>query len=195
MLLKLLKLIKRISLNILGDIKVFRFPFFLIYDPGSYEVKGYHTRQAMEVLEPGDIVLRKFINYLDGYFIPGEYSHTGLYVGNNIVIHAIAEGVSSIDIIDFLRCDKFIILRAKDEEARKRAVERAKRWWIKNREYDFDFKSNNGKLYCHELGVEAYKELKLEKKTTKILGITLSPRYLAESFTTSDKFETVLKIN
>ena len=68
--------LKIIFLTILGDIKMFKFPFFLVYDPSSFAVKGYHTRLAMEMLKPGDIVLRRYRMYLDGVFIPGKYSHT-----------------------------------------------------------------------------------------------------------------------
>ena len=44
----------------------------------------------MEIIQPGDVLLRGFNKYLDGKFIPDEkgYSHAGLYAGNNEVIHA-----------------------------------------------------------------------------------------------------------
>jgi Permuted papain-like amidase enzyme, YaeF/YiiX, C92 family len=68
-------------LTVFGDIKVFRFPFFLVYDPGSYQVKGDDVRALIDVLQPGDILLRAYANYLDGKFIPGKFSHAGLYCG------------------------------------------------------------------------------------------------------------------
>jgi hypothetical protein len=60
-------------LTVFGDIKVFRFPFFLVYDPGSYQVKGDDVRALLGVLQPGDILLRSYSNYLDGKFIPGKF--------------------------------------------------------------------------------------------------------------------------
>jgi hypothetical protein len=83
--------------------------------------------------KPGDILVRGFKNYLDGYFIPGYFSHAGLYVGpvvekdkelvhrprgkklfrpgEQMVVHALAEGVLMEDLIQFCRCDYLAVLR------------------------------------------------------------------------------------
>lgn len=120
-------------LKFFGDVKVFRFPFFIVYDPGSYHVKGQDTREAMRLVRPGDILIRGYMSYLDGYFIPGYFSHAGLYLGEvlpehkalvtsekgkewfrageQIVAHAMAEGVFMQDFIDFCRCDYMAVLR------------------------------------------------------------------------------------
>jgi hypothetical protein len=74
------KLYERL-LTVFGDIKVFRYPLFLVYDPGSYQVKGDDVREALDVLQPGDILLRSYSNYLDGRFIPGVFSHAAVYAG------------------------------------------------------------------------------------------------------------------
>lgn len=65
------------------------------------------------MLEPGDVILRGFDNYLDGYFIddPHGYSHGAIYVGKEKIIHAVVEGVSEINVLDFMRCDRICILR------------------------------------------------------------------------------------
>lgn len=68
-------------LTVFGDIKVFRFPFFVVYDPGSYQVKGDDVRALIDTLQPGDILLRAYTNYLDGKFIPGKFSHAAIYCG------------------------------------------------------------------------------------------------------------------
>lgn len=124
-------------LTIFGDLKVYRFPMFLLYDPRGYRVKGEDARQAMKRVRPGDILLRGYDNYLDGYFIPGYFSHAGLYVGSvtkeedyhlverprgkkifrdgkQMVIHSIAEGVFMEDLLNFCRCDYMAILRFPD---------------------------------------------------------------------------------
>ena len=120
-------------IKVFGDIKVFKWPFFLVYDPGSYLVKGYEMREVLDVLQPGDILLRGYNNYLDGYFIPGYFSHVGLYVGEvrpedealvtipegkdlfytgkQMVVHAMAEGVFVQDVLDFCRADRMLIVR------------------------------------------------------------------------------------
>ena len=121
-------------LTLLGDIKVFRWPFFVVYDPAGYQVKGADVRAAMECLQPGDILVRGYSSYLDGYFIPSYFSHAGLYLGDvteddrrlvpdplpadtpfapgkQMVVHAIAEGVQMEDLLQFCRCDTLAVLR------------------------------------------------------------------------------------
>lgn len=68
-------------LTVFGDIKFYKYPFFLVYDPGSYQVKGEDVRELLDILQPGDILLRAYTMYLDGKFIPGLFSHAGLYYG------------------------------------------------------------------------------------------------------------------
>ena len=126
-------------LTMFGDLKIFGWPMFLLYDPGSFKVKGDETRALMDMIEPGDILVRGYHNYLDGHFIPGYFSHVGLYVGEvvegdresvnaaarglkdkesaifhtgkQMVIHALAEGVLLEDLISFSRCDYLAVLR------------------------------------------------------------------------------------
>jgi len=119
-------------LTILGGLKVFRWPMWLVYDPGSYRVKGRDAREVMELARPGDVLVRGYDDYLDGKLIPGLFSHAGLYlgrttdadvaaapprhrsriaVGPQTVIHAIAEGVRTEDLLDFCRCDRLVVLR------------------------------------------------------------------------------------
>lgn len=189
---KILKKIKDCFLNILGDIKVYRFPMFIVYDPTTYLIKGYHTRQAMDIIEPGCILCRKYVNYADGFFIPGKFSHSAIYVGDGKVIHAVAEGVETIDIIDFLRCDGFCILKPRDDEMAEKAVARAKNEIGKP--YDFDFADGAKAFYCHELTATCFKEYNIEKQDVRILGIKVKPRYTCDSFLTNENFENILEI-
>ena len=133
-------------LTVFGDLKVFHWPFFLLYDPGSYLVKGDDMRQVIQTARPGDILVRGYVNYLDGYFIPGYFSHAGLYLGKvdpdsldaiwsddhttlevvkalcksgeQMVIHSMAEGVFMEDLLNFCRCDYMAILRFPERLAR-----------------------------------------------------------------------------
>lgn len=95
-------------------------------------------REVIKVVEPGDILLRGYINYLDGHFIPGYFSHVGFYLGpvdreklasewseentpldqlkglksgEQMVIHSMAEGVFMEDLLNFCRCDYMAIFR------------------------------------------------------------------------------------
>jgi hypothetical protein len=162
-----------------GDIKVFKYPMFLLYDPGSYKVKGEDIRQVIKTIQPGDILLRGYVNYLDGYVIPGFFSHAGLYVGevkqsdslglkpdqlddfkagDQMVVHSMAEGVFMEDVINFCRCDYMMILRrnssVESEESRKTTFNGVYKIALsdlgKSYDFKFDFKDFH-KLSCTEL--------------------------------------------
>ena len=120
-------------LTVFGDIKVYRWPMFVIYAPRGYAVKGADCREAMVAVEPGDVLLRGYNDYLDGHFIPGYFSHAAIYVGEikpdelyeaegidagllfksgpQMVVHAKAEGVLCEDLLDFCRTDRMLVLR------------------------------------------------------------------------------------
>lgn len=131
------------ALTWFGDLKYFKAPFFLVYDPSSYRVRGEDVREVIDIIRSGDVVLRGYDHYLDGLFIPGEFSHVGFFygttteadrksagtmiddnpeklervqrdefkIGEQMVIHAMADGVFMEDVINFCRCDKMVILR------------------------------------------------------------------------------------
>jgi hypothetical protein len=121
------------TLKIFGDIKVYPFPMWLLYDPGSYRLRGEDVRDVITLAQPGDILLRGYVRYLDGYFIPGIFSHAGLFLGPvgegdratvvstggsrrfragaQMVAHSMAEGVFLEDVLTFCRCDYMVILR------------------------------------------------------------------------------------
>ncbi len=117
----------------LGNIKISKWPFFMIYRPRSFAIKGSHTREIMKLVKPGDILVRSFNGYLNNYFIPGTFHHVGFYLGEvtenhlkqlggvenptqfktgrQMVIHAIREQIYLEDLIDFCRCDGLAIIR------------------------------------------------------------------------------------
>jgi len=123
-------------LTVFGDIKVYKWPMFVVYAPRGYAVRGADYREAMSAARPGDLLLRGYVDYLDGYFIPGFFSHAGTYVGEltakdladaegidaealfepgpQMVVHAKAEGVLCEDLLDFCRTDRMAILRLPD---------------------------------------------------------------------------------
>jgi uncharacterized protein YycO len=109
-------------------------------------------RAAADMIQAGDIVLRKYTYYLDSYFIKGEYSHSGIATSEKNVMHAVAEGVCRVDFFDFIKdSDGFMILRpVYKEEQRPQAILKA--LMLEGKPYDFIFntKSKNA-FYCHEL--------------------------------------------
>ena len=89
-------------LTMFGNIKVFKWPFWIVYDPDDYQVTGQNVLDILNILKPGDIVIRGYNKCLDGKMIPNfknniigiGFSHGAIYIGNNIIVHAAAEGVS-----------------------------------------------------------------------------------------------------
>lgn len=182
--------IKRKLLTIFGDIKIFKWPFFVIYQPTSFRIKGKDSREIMDNIRPGDVIMRSYVDYLDGYFIPkGESgcSHSGLYIGDNMVVHSIAEGSSLIDVLDFCRADKIVVLRP--NSGQNWAIEHAKKCADENIPYDFDFVPGPGKYYCHEFTASCYPDLNIEILSRKVLGFINSPKaFLADSFYSNSNF-------
>lgn len=72
-------------LTMFGDIKVFKYPFWICYDPDFFDMTGDQIIELMEVVKPGDVLLRGYDGYLDSKFIQSKrcYSHAGIYIGSN----------------------------------------------------------------------------------------------------------------
>lgn len=184
-------------LYVLGRIKVYKWPMFIVYDPKGYDVKAVGIRTAMSLVRKGDILVRRYKNFLDGYFIPGRFSHSGVYVGDGIIIHAMSDGVQKIDIIDFLRCDGFAILRVKEKVGRDtreimaKAVDIAHSYLGNEYDYDFEIEERRKegrpteKVYCHELTRKCFPDLDIPLVKPSLLNgmIRMSrEQVLAQSF-------------
>jgi len=180
--------LKSFLLTIFGDIKVFKWPMFLVYYPYTFRCRANEYRMALHYLQEGDLIFRKYDDYLDGKFIPGPFSHGAIYIGDRTIIHSTAEGVHEIDLLDYLRCDKFCILRP--NRGQKIAIKRAKN--ILGKEYDFDFKSTDKRFYCFEVCAYCYKGAHVKELKSKIFGfIPTFPAFIAESFLTNKNFELI----
>lgn len=182
-------------LYIFGKIKVYRWPMFIVYDPRGYDIKAVDIRKAMGLVKQGDILVRRYRNYLDGYFIPGRFSHSGVYVGDGIIIHAMSGGVQKIDIIDFLRCDGFAILRPSEKDGRdvgaltSKAAKIAEMYLGNDYDYEFEVEKpdpkHKEKVYCHELTRKCYPDLDIPLETASLWNGLIkirSKKYLAQSF-------------
>lgn len=189
--------LKNKFLDIIGDIKYYKYPMFIVYCPNTYRVKGEHYLEVSKIIKPGDILLRGYSDYLDGLFIPGDYSHGALYVGDNQIIHAISDGVQYQNLIDFMRCDRIMVFRPNcSEEVISNAIQFCKNCVENKAKYDFDFKDGNDAYYCFELVVSAYKSLGVEKKRVKrFWGLYDKELYIAESFITNKSFEKIYEYN
>lgn len=191
---KLFYTLKSKFLTFFGDIKYYKYPLFLIYCPVTYKSKGKQYREARDILKAGDIIIRGYDDYVDGLFIPGTYSHSSIYIGTESeeIIHAVAEGVQKIDLIDYLRTDRFLILRPKSGQ--KEAIKIASD--LIGIQYDFNFELSKDRLYCHEFTATCYHTLSIKPVSKKYFGCFKTPTaYLAESFINSPDFEAVYEFN
>jgi len=140
-----------------SHIKIHPYPFWLIIEPNTFKIKGHDYYEVRDLIKPGDIVLRGFDKYLDGYFIPGKFSHASFYVGGDKeqIIHAMTPNVQYTDLATFMRADRIIVLRvALTEDQIKEAIERAKSKLGAPYDYDFVFEKEDkpGRLFsCSEL--------------------------------------------
>ncbi len=120
------------------------------------KVKAAHIRELLKLAKPGDVMCRKYTYYFDSYFIKGKYTHSGVIIDSENMIHAIAEGVGKIDIIDFMKdADGFILLRPvlTNFSGMKSFLESKI-----GVPYDFIFKKDRDAFYCHELTWNALQE-------------------------------------
>ncbi len=134
-----------------GDIKVYKYPFFIIAGPVSYKIKGEHQRAILNCIQPGDILLRRYDHYISGLIIPGYFTHSALYIKDS-VIHMLGKGICTEDILIFMRCDDIAVLRHPSPEKTARAIKLAKEQLEKKTEYDFAFDfDDSSRLSCTEL--------------------------------------------
>lgn len=186
-------------LTVFGDIRYSKYPPFLFYDDVDFAVSGYKIEKIMDIVEPGDVLLRGYDSYLDSLFIKSskKYSHAGVYIGNGEIIHAIAPNVSKGHLADFCHCDRIAILRpSKDAES---GISTAKKFYDEKIDYDFIFSERGiGKssLYCFELAAYCYKNLEIEKiKNTTLFGLIKKKVYLSDSFFNSRDFKLIYECN
>ena len=195
---KLLYRIKVWFLTWFGNIRVSPYFPFLYYDDTKFAVSGSEIADIMEIAEPGDVLLRGYDSYLDSFFIKSsrKYSHAGIYVGNDRIIHAVAPNVTSEHLIDFCGCDRVAVLRPR--KGCRHAIATAKRFLKNNVPYDFNFTHGKESLYCFELAAECYGKLELHKKTATALFGLLKKRekvFLSDSFFESKDFTLVYEHN
>lgn len=47
-------------LTAFGNVKIFSWPFWFVYDPNDYAVSGEKVLDIMEVIQDGDVILRGY---------------------------------------------------------------------------------------------------------------------------------------
>ena len=153
-----------------------------------------HYHQVREMLRPGDAILVFKDGELSNLFIPGYWSHSGIYCGIEgsiaYVVEAIGIGVVKTDLIDIvLSRDAIMICRPKfatPGESNKASD------WAKDqigKDYDLFFSPENDAFYCSELIWLAYQNTMgiLPFTLRKTLGVlTVTPQDIANATTKWD---------
>ena len=167
----------------------------IAYDPSDPKVTGDDVIQIMGIIQPGDVLIRGFDKYLDGKFIPDPkgYSHAGIYIGNNHIIHACSPEVQTINVIDFCQCDRIMVLHPSMEKTSD-GVKIAQD--LIGTPYDFNYESDNHMLYCFELIAKCYPEAHMEEFEVKQLGGLIKRScYIAKSIYLNPFFKTIYERN
>ena len=148
----------------------------------------------MDILRKGDVLVRGYNKYLDGKFIPDKlgYSHAGLYIGKTQVVHAVSPCVEKCHVIDFCEADRILILRPDQGQTMASATAIGKI----GLPYDFDYKSDRGKLYCFELIATCYPHANVKTHLVKkFLGLVKRNCYLAKSIYLNPHFKPIFEKN
>ena len=179
-----------------GKLKVLSFGFLpvLAYDPDPFYVTGYDIEHLLGILKPGDVLLRGYNKYLDGKFIPDNkgYSHAGLYIGKNQVVHAVSPCVEKCHVIDFCEADRIMVLKPKEGQVMATATAIGKI----GLPYDFDYRTDRGKLYCFELISACYPQANIQTHVVKkFFGLVKRNCYIAKSIYLNPHFQKIWEKN
>jgi len=82
---------KKWFLRWFSDIRLYK-GGIIFFGDSHYDIKGKETREILDIIQPGDVFLRRYDHYLGSILIQGYWSHAGIYVGDNSVIHMIGKG-------------------------------------------------------------------------------------------------------
>jgi len=135
-------------------------------------------QKAMDVLQPGDVLVTRHKYALTNFFLPGTWPHAALYVGTQAervamnvqlseqheqkwhegisTFEALKDGVKLRPLSETLSVDSFAIIRpALSQDAIKTGIEKVLRHEGKRYNFDFDF-FRSDRLVCTEVVYRAF---------------------------------------
>lgn len=152
----LLRSMKKFFIDFFGGIRIYP-GGIIFFGDHTAQLKGPDVREIIDTLEPGDVVLNRHDHYVSSLFIGGSFSHAGLCVAKDTIIHVGINGIAKEDILTFTRADAFAIIRPKDKKKINTAIERAYRYLEIGIQYDYDFdKYSDDYFYCSEFVDSCY---------------------------------------
>jgi len=172
--------IKEKTLSWFGNILIYPYPMFIMFNKTSYHMNGEDVRDVLNAIQPGDILLRRYDHYVSGLMIPGYYTHSAIYMGSNNIVHMLGKGVDKQDILTFCRCDSVTVIHCNDEQISKIAIKKARKIFKKKTKYDFDFDFlDKNKFSCTEFISYVYNNPSLKRKNDNYI--------IPDDFLTLDK--------
>jgi hypothetical protein len=159
-------------LTILAAVRISKYPPFIYYDYNTFTITGNNIDAIKELLQPGDLILRGFDDFI-GSILIGRYSHIGLVIDSDLIIHAIEPVVTYCHLYDFCKCDRIIILRPKLESNKHLTDILITAHSLIGTKYDFNFDFENSTSFsCTEFIAYCFKDyINIQKETIKILGL------------------------
>lgn len=125
-------------------------------------------RHSKRILQPGDIILIGELHRASHLIIGGPITHATIYLGNSLVVHAIADGVETDHLYDiFCEYDTMIILRSTDSKLApgnyKKKIKNVLNYALSQlgKPFDFEFETDKKKLYCSELIYNAFENAEI----------------------------------
>lgn len=163
------------------------------------KVRAADCRIIMAKAQPGMVLLRGYDHFADSLCIPGQYSHSGIVESNIMSIHAIAEGVGRLDLLDFIKETDGVALLQPDPlyyDAEK-AVQYARNQIGKPYDFHFQVESDIKKVdafFCHKLtalslAAGGIKIIPILKK----IGPVVHEVYLADQFLEDPRIKTIYR--
>jgi hypothetical protein len=146
--------LKKKAFTIFGDIRIYKYPLFLLYHPKGYKIRGERFAQIANSIQTYDVLLRRYDTYLDKAFVPGWWNHAAICSNGSgafsTILHATSDGVNEESLFDFMKTDHVCLLRPDFYIDTQQITKEMQQ--ITGSEYDFDFNfSDPAALSCTEV--------------------------------------------
>ncbi len=128
------------------------------------KLKAKNLKILLERAKKGDIILLGAHRKLAALFIGGKYTHSSIYTGNGLCVHANADGVEEITLeAIFKEYDSIQCLRIQEKFSINKLLDFLKCNLGKPYDYEFVLEKNHPKaFYCSELVYDAFKAAGVE---------------------------------
>jgi hypothetical protein len=175
---KLLKQLKAKVFTIFGDIRLYKYPLFLLYHPKGYKIKGSGFTKVADNIAAYDILLRRYDTYLDRIIIPGWWNHAAICEkadgAFSSIVHATSAGVHQESLFDFMKTDHVCVLRPVFPVNHLEMQHDIKQ--IIGKEYDFDFNFGDASAFsCTEVISYLFRNYQTGIESKKFLGQKIIP--------------------